>query len=143
MVLLTAGRGVAQWLGIGGKLMQYLEYYRTALGGGTPICCVPCAFFFAFQKLHLGSCKPLNVLASATLGVLLYPPDPGGYGAALDRSSSIRLTIAGSAVYAVFVILAVYAGCTVIHLLRQRLVMRHLENSRWFAALCPKRGTKA
>lgn len=136
VVLLTAGRGVAQWLGIGGKLMQYLEYYRTALGAAPNLLCALC-FFFVFQKLHLGSCKPVNVLASATLGVYCIHQTPAVMGL-LWTDLFHTPDHAGSAVYAVFVILAVYAGCTVIHLLRQRLVMRHLENSRWFAALCRK-----
>ena len=44
VALLTAGRGVAAWLGVGGKLAQYLEYYRTALGAAPNVLCA-LAFF--------------------------------------------------------------------------------------------------
>ena len=43
---------------------------------------------------------------------------------------------AGSAGYALFVIAAVYLGCTAIDLARERLVMQPIRGSRWFAALC-------
>ncbi|HJD22058.1 MAG TPA: acyltransferase [Candidatus Gemmiger faecigallinarum] len=131
---LTAGRGAAQWLGVGGKVMQYLEYYRTALGAAPNLLCA-LAFFFAFQKLRLGSVGAVNRLASATLGVYVIHQTPAVMGllwTGLFRTADH----AGSAGYALFVIAAVYLGCTAIDLARERLVMRPIRDSRWFAALC-------
>lgn len=136
VVFLTAGRGVAQWMGIGGKVMQYLEYYRTALGAAPDILCAFC-FFFAFQKLHLGSRKIINRLAGATLGVYIIHQTPAVMGLLWTGLFHTGDHV-GSVPYALFVILVVYAGCTVIHLIRERLVMRPLQNGRWFAALCRK-----
>ena len=131
---LTAGRGAAQWLGVGGKVMQYLEYYRTALGAAPNLLCA-LAFFFTFQKLRLGSVGAVNRLASATLGVYVIHQTPAVMGllwTGLFRTADH----AGSAGYALFVIAAVYLGCTAIDLARERLVMRPIRGSRWFAALC-------
>lgn len=134
VLLLTAGRGTAQWMGLGGKAMQYLEYYRTALGAAPNILCA-LAFFFAFRRLRLGCIRPVNAIASATLGVYIIHQTPAVMGL-LWTGIFHTQDHAGSAVHAMFVILAVYAGCTVIDLLRERLVMRPVRSSRWFAALC-------
>lgn len=134
VVLLTAGRGTAQWMGLGGRAMQYLEYYRTALGAAPNILCA-LAFFFAFRRLRLGCIRPVNAIASATLGVYIIHQTPAVMGL-LWTGIFHTQDHAGSAVHAMFVILAVYAGCTVIDLLRERLVMRPVRSSRWFAALC-------
>lgn len=136
VVLLTLGRGVAQWQGMDGKVMQYLEYYRTALGAAPNILCAFC-FFFAFQKLHMGSVKAINLLASATLGVYIIHQTPAVIGLLWTGVFRTQNHV-GSAPYALFVILAVYLGCSVLHLLRERLVIRPLENSRWFAFICQK-----
>lgn len=136
VVLLTLGRAMVQWQGIGGKAAQYLEYYRTALGAAPNILCALC-FFFAFQKLHLGSVKGINLLASATLGVYIIHQTPAVIGLLWTGLFRTQDHV-GSVPYALFVILAVYLGCSVLHLLRERLVIRPLENSRWFAALCRK-----
>ena len=130
----SAGRGAAQWLGVGGRVMQYLEYYRTALGAAPNLLCA-LAFFFAFQKLRLGSVGAVNRLASATLGVDVIHQTPAVMGllwTGLFRTADH----AGSAGYALFVIAAVYLGCTAIDLARERLVMQPIRGSRWFAALC-------
>ena len=140
LVMLTAGRGAAQYLGIGGRVMQYLEYYRTALGALPNLLCA-LAFFFAFQRLRLGGVAVINRLSSATLGVYCIHQTPAVMGllwTGLFRTQDH----AGSALYALFVILAVYLGCTAIDLLRDRLVMRPLRASRWFDTLC-RRGDAA
>lgn len=134
VVLLTVGRGTAQWLGIGGKAMQYLEYYRAALGAAPNILCALC-FFFAFRKLRLGSRPILNTLASATLGVYAIHQTPAVMGI-LWTTLFHTTEHVGSVSYALFVILAVYVVCTLLHLVRERLVIRPLENNRWFAAVC-------
>ena len=59
--------------------MQYLEYYRTALGAAPNLLCA-LAFFFAFQKLRLGSVGAVNRLASATLGVYVIHQTPAVMG---------------------------------------------------------------
>ena len=134
LAMLTAGRGAAQYLGIGGKVMQYLEYYRTALGALPNLLCA-LTFFFTFQKLRMGSVALINRLSSATLGVYVIHQTPAVMGL-LWTGLFHTQDHAGSALYALFVILAVYAGCTAIDLAREQLVMRPLKNSRWFAALC-------
>lgn len=134
VALLTAGRGVTAWLGVGGKLAQYLEYYRTALGAAPNVLCA-LAFFFAAQRLRLGSVGWLNRLASATLGVYIIHQTPAVMGLLWTKLFHAP-DHAGSALYALFVILAVYLGCTAIDLAREWLLMRPIRRSRWFAALC-------
>lgn len=133
---LTALRGAALWQGMDGKAMQYLEYYRTALCSAPNLLCALAIFFF-FKKLNIGSLPAVNGVASATLGVYIIHQTPAVMGL-LWNGIFQSAQHPGSAGYALFVIACVFAAGTVIDLLRSRLLIRRLEASRWFLALCRK-----
>lgn len=131
---LTALRGAALWQGIGGKPMQYLEYYRTALCSAPNLLCA-LAFFFFFKNLAMGSLPAVNTVASATLGVYIIHQTPAVMGLLWNGIFHAAEHL-GSAGYALFVIVTIFAACTVIDLARSRLLLRPLERTHWFAALC-------
>lgn len=133
---LTVLRGAALWQGVGGKPMQYLEYYRTALCSAPNLFCA-LAFFFFFKNLPLGSVRAINTVSSATLGVYIIHQTPAVMGI-LWNGIFDSAQHPGSAWYALFVIASVFVGCAVIDLIRTRLLIRPLENTRLFAALCRK-----
>lgn len=132
--LLAAGRGLLFWQGIGGKPMQYLEYWRTALGAA-PNLLAALALFFLFRDLPLG-CRPrINTVASTTLGVYILHQIPAFHDY-LWNGIFHAAEHPGSAWYALFVIVMTFLGCAVIDLVRTYLLMRPLQNSRWFACIC-------
>lgn len=133
---LTALRGAALWQGVDGKPMQYLEYYRTALCSAPNLLCA-LAFFFFFKNLAIGSLPGINTVASATLGVYIIHQTPAVMGL-LWNGIFHSAQHPGSAGYALFVIAGVFVACTVIDLVRSRLLIRRLEAGRWFLALCRK-----
>lgn len=133
-IALTALRGAALWQGIGDKPMQYLEYYRTALCAAPNLLCA-LAFFFFFKNLAVGSLRAVNTVASATLGVYIIHQTPAVMGL-LWNGIFHAADHPGSAGYALFVIFSVFAVCTGIDLVRSRLLIRPLEQTRWFLALC-------
>lgn len=133
---LTVLRGAAFWQGIGGKPMQYLEYYRTALCSAPNLLCA-LAFFFFFKNLTIGSLPAVNTVASATLGVYIIHQTPAVMGI-LWNGLFHAAEHPGSAGYALFVIVTIFAACTVIDLARSRLLIRPLERTRWFAGICRK-----
>lgn len=133
---LTALRGAALWQGMDGKAMQYLEYYRTALCSAPNLLCALAIFFF-FKKLNIGSLPAVNGVASATLGVYIIHQTPAVMGL-LWNGIFQSAQHPGSAGYALFVIACVYGMGTAIDLVRSRLLIRRLEASRWFLALCRK-----
>ena len=134
VVLLALTRGWAQYFGMGGKIIQYLEYYRTALWAAPNIFCA-LALFLCFRRWHLGTIPFLNRIASATLGVYCIHQTPAVIGVLWTGVFHTQNHV-GQPIYAMFVVLTVYAGCTLIDLLRQALVMKPLIDSSWFAALC-------
>ena len=131
---MTALRGVALWQETGGKAMQYLEYYRTALCSAPNLLCA-LAFFFWFKNLNIGSLRAVNTVASATLGVYIIHQTPAVIGI-LWNGIFHAAEHPGSAGYALFVIVTVFVACTGIDLLRSRLLIRRLEQTRWFVAVC-------
>lgn len=136
LVLLTLARGGANYLGIGGKAAQYLEYYRTALGAAPNLLCA-LALFYWFARRRLGCVRVINRLASATLGVYCIHQTPAVMGI-LWTGIFRTANHAGQPLYALFVILTVYLACTAIDLIRQALVIGPLTRSRWFGRLCSR-----
>lgn len=136
-LLNTAARAWLEWQGhTDGKAFQYIAYYRTALGA-LPNLLAALALFYLFQGLNLGSCRWINGLAGTTLGVYILHQVPAlrdflwnGVFHARDHQGSVG--------YALFVIAAVFAGGAAIDAVRSRLVLRPLENSPPFRALCAK-----
>lgn len=131
---LAVGRGVLFWQGIGGKPMQYLEYWRTALGAA-PNLLAALALFFLFRGLPLGSRPGVNAVASTTLGVYILHQVPAFHDF-LWNGIFHAAAHPGSVGYALFVVLATFAGCAAVDALRTRLLLQPLQNSRWFTGLC-------
>ncbi len=131
---LAVGRAVLFWRSVGGKPMQYLEYWRTALGAA-PNLLAALALFFLFKSLPLG-CRPgINRLSAATLGVYILHQVPAFHDF-LWNGIFRAAAHPGSAGYSLFVIAATFVGCAAVDRLRERLIMRPLLNSRPLQALC-------
>jgi len=136
-LLNTALRAALQWQGIGdGKLVQYAEYYRTAMGAA-PNRLAALALFYFFKDRKLGSILWINAIASTTLGVYILHQIPA-FWAFLWNGIFQCQAHRGSLGYALFVIAAVFAGASLIDALRTKFVMRPLQNSRIFRAICQK-----
>lgn len=136
-LLNTAARAWLEWQGAtDGKAFQYVAYYRTGLGA-LPNLLAALALFSLFRSLPLGSHRWLNALAGTTLGVYILHQVPAfrdflwnGVFRAQDHHGSVGYTL--------WVVVATFAGGAVIDLLRTRLLLRPLQNSRLFARLCQR-----
>ena len=117
-----------------------MAYYRTALGA-LPNLLAALALFYLFKGLDLGCVRWVNALAGTTLGV--HPAS----GARVPRLFMERPAAGRGAPrsvgYTLLAILAVFLGCAAVDALRTALVMRLLENTRLFKALCEKKATRS
>ena len=136
-LLNTILRAVLETRGLtDGKAFQYMAYYRTALGA-LPNLLAALALFYLFKGLDLGCVRWVNALAGTTLGVYILHQVPAFRGF-LWNSLLQAEAHHGSVGYTLLAILAVFLGCAAVDALRTALVMRPLENTRLFKALCEK-----
>ena len=136
-LLNTAARAWLEWQGAtDGKAFQYVAYYRTGLGA-LPNLLAALALFYWFKRLDLGSRRIINTVAGATLGVYILHQVPA-FRDFLWNGIFQAQAHRGSVGYALFVVATSFAGCAVVDLLRTRLVMQPLQNSRPFRALCER-----
>ena len=136
-LLNTAARAWLEWQGqTGGKAFQYVAYYRTGLGA-LPNLLAALGLFFLFQSLDLGRRRALNAVAGTSLGVYILHQVPALRDVLWNGIFQAQAHH-GSALYALFVVAATFAGCAAIDALRTRLVMRPLQNTRLFRAVCQK-----
>lgn len=119
-----------------GKAFQYMAYYRTALGA-LPNLLAALALFYLFKGLDLGCVRWVNALAGTTLGVYILHQVPAFRGFLWNGLLQAEAQH-GSVGYTLLAILAVFLGCAAVDALRTALVMRPLENTRPFKALCEK-----
>jgi len=133
----TAVRAVLEMRGLtDGKAFQYIAYYRTALGA-LPNLLAALALFYLFKGLDLGCVRWVNALAGTTLGVYILHQVPAFRGFLWNGLLQAEAHH-GSVGYTLLAILAVFLGCAAVDALRTALVMRPLENTRLFKALCEK-----
>ena len=133
----TAIRAVLETRGLtDGKAFQYVAYYRTALGA-LPNLLAALALFYLFKNLDLGCVRWVNALSGTTLGVYILHQVPA-FRNFLWNGLLQAQAHHGSVVYTLFAIFAVLFGCAAVDAVRTRLVMRPLENTRLFTALCEK-----
>lgn len=136
-LLNTAVRAWLEWQGAtDGKAFQYVAYYRTGLGA-LPNLLAALALFYLFQQLNLGSHRGINTVAGTTLGIYILHQVPA-FRDFLWNGIFHAQAHQGSVAYTLFVVAATFAGCAAVDLLRTRLVMRPLQNSRLFRALCER-----
>ena len=136
-LLNTILRAVLETRGLtDGKAFQYMAYYRTALGA-LPNLLAALALFYLFKGLDLGCVRWVNALAGTTLGVYILHQVPAFRGFLWNGLLQAEAHH-GSAGYTLLAILAVFLGCAAVDALRTALVMRPLENTRLFKALCEK-----
>lgn len=133
----TAIRAVLETSGLtDGKAFQYVAYYRTALGA-LPNLLAALALFYLFKNLDLGCVRWVNALSGTTLGVYILHQVPA-FRNFLWNGLLQAQAHHGSVVYTLFAIFAVLFGCAAVDAVRTRLVMRPLENTKLFTALCEK-----
>lgn len=133
----TAIRAVLETRGLtDGKAFQYVAYYRTALGA-LPNLLAALALFYLFKNLDLGCVRWVNALSGTTLGVYILHQVPA-FRNFLWNGLLQAQAHHGSVVYTLFAIFAVFFGCAAVDAVRTRLVMRPLENTKLFTALCEK-----
>lgn len=133
----TAIRAVLETRGLtDGKAFQYVAYYRTALGA-LPNLLAALALFYLFKNLDLGCVRWVNALSGTTLGVYILHQVPA-FRNFLWNGLLQAQAHHGSVVYTLFAIFAVLFGCAAVDAVRTRLVMRPLENTKLFTALCEK-----
>lgn len=136
-LLNTILRAVLETRGLtDGKAFQYMAYYRTALGA-LPNLLAALALFYLFKGLDLGCVRWVNALACTTLGVYILHQVPAFRGFLWNGLLQAEAHH-GSVGYTLLAILAVFLGCAAVDALRTVLVMRPLENTRLFKALCEK-----
>ena len=136
-LLNTILRAVLETRGLtDGKAFQYMAYYRTALGA-LPNLLAALALFYLFKGLDLGCVRWVNALAGTTLGVYILHQVPAFRGFLWNGMLQAEAHH-GSVGYTLLAILAVFLGCAAVDALRTALVMRPLENTRLFKALCEK-----
>ena len=136
-LLNTILRAVLETRGLtDGKAFQYMAYYRTALGA-LPNLLAALALFYLFKELDLGCVRWVNALAGTTLGVYILHQVPAFRGFLWNGLLQTEAHH-GSVGYTLLAILAVFLGCAAVDALRTALVMRPLENTRLFKALCEK-----
>ena len=141
-LLNTILRAVLETRGLtDGKAFQYMAYYRTALGA-LPNLLAALALFYLFKGLDLGCVRWVNALAGTTLGVYILHQVPAFRGFLWNGLLQAEAHH-GSVGYTLLAILAVFLGCAAVDALRTRLVLRPLENTRLFKALCEKGDTLA
>ena len=119
-----------------GKAFQYMAYYRTALGA-LPNLLAALALVYLFKGLDLGCVRWVNALAGTTLGVYILHQVPAFRGFLWNGLLQAEAHH-GSVGYTLLAIWAVFLGCAAVDALRTALVMRPLENTRLFKALCEK-----
>ena len=133
----TAIRAMLETRGLtDGKAFQYVAYYRTALGA-LPNLLAALALFYLFKNLDLGCVRWVNALSGTTLGVYILHQVPA-FRNFLWNGLLQAQAHHGSVVYTLFAIFAVLFGCAAVDAVRTRLVMRPLENTKLFTALCEK-----
>ena len=136
-LLNTILRAVLETRGLtDGKAFQYMAYYRTALGA-LPNLLAALALFYLFKGLDLGCVRWVNALAGTTLGVYILHQVPAFSGLLWNGLLQAEAHH-GSVGYTLLAILAVFLDCAAVDALRTVLVMRPLENTRLFKALCEK-----
>ena len=136
-LLNTILRAVLETRGLtDGKAFQYMAYYRTALGA-LPNLLAALALFYLFKGLDLGCVRWVNALAGTTLGVYILHQVPAFRGFLWNGLLQAEAHH-GSVGYTLLAILAVFLGCAAVDALRTAFVMRPLENTRLFKALCEK-----
>ena len=136
-LLNTILRAVLETRGLtDGKAFQYMAYYRTAMGA-LPNLLAALALFYLFKGLDLGCVRWVNALAGTTLGVYILHQVPAFRGFLWNGLLQAEAHH-GSVGYTLLAILAVFLGCAAVDALRTALVMRPLENTRLFKALCEK-----
>lgn len=136
-LLNTILRAVLETRGLtDGKAFQYMAYYRTALGA-LPNLLAALALFYLFKGLDLGCVRWVNALAGTTLGVYILHQVPAFRGFLWNGLLQAEAHH-GSVGYTLLAIWAVFLGCAAVDALRTALVMRPLENTRLFKALCEK-----
>ena len=136
-LLNTILRAVLETRGLtDGKAFQYMAYYRTALGA-LPNLLAALALFYLFRGLDLGCVRWVNALAGTTLGVYILHQVPAFRGFLWNGMLQAEAHH-GSVGYTLLAILAVFLGCAAVDALRTALVMRPLENTHLFKALCEK-----
>lgn len=136
-LLNTILRAVLETRGLtDGKAFQYMAYYRTALGA-LPNLLAALALFYLFKGLDLGCVRWVNALAGTTLGVYILHQVPAFRGFLWNGLLQAEAHH-GSVGYTLPAILAVFLGCAAVDALRTALVMRPLENTHLFKALCEK-----
>lgn len=136
-LLNTILRAVLETRGLtDGKAFQYMAYYRTALGA-LPNLLAALALFYLFKGLDLGCVRWVNALAGTTLGVYILHQVPAFRGLLWNGLLQTEAQH-GSVGYTLLAILTVFLGCAAVDALRTALVMRPLENTRLFKALCEK-----
>ena len=136
-LLNTILRAVLETRGLtDGKAFQYMAYYRTALGA-LPNLLAALALFYLFKGLDLGCVRWVNALAGTTLGVYILHQVPAFRGFLWNGLLQAEAHH-GSVGYTLLAILAVFLGCAAVDALRTALVMRPLENTSLFKALCEK-----
>ena len=136
-LLNTILRAVLETRGLtDGKAFQYMAYYRTALGA-LPNLLAALALFYLFKRLDLGCVRWVNALAGTTLGVYILHQVPAFRGFLWNGMLQAEAHH-GSVGYTLLAILAVFLGCAAVDALRTALVMRPLENTHLFKALCEK-----
>ena len=134
---LTILRAVLETRGLtDGKAFQYMAYYRTALGA-LPNLLAALALFYLFKGLDLGCVRWVNALAGTTLGVYILHQVPAFRGFLWNGLLQAEAHH-GSVGYTLLAILAVFLGCAAVDALRTAFVLRPLENTRLFKALCEK-----
>lgn len=136
-LVLSAARAVLEWQGMtSGKAMQYAAYYRNGLGA-LPNLLAAMALLYLFQNLPLGSNRFINRAAGATLGVYILHQVPV-LRAFLWNGIFKAEQNAGSLPYALFMVVATYAACTLLDALRERLLIAPLTRTALFARLCAR-----
>ena len=93
----AAHGGPRRWrsgLGIGGKLMQYLEYYRTALGAAPNLLCALC-FFLCLPEAAPGQLQATQCACLRHAGRFTVSTRPRRLWGCSGQISSIRLTMRG------------------------------------------------
>ena len=136
-LLNTILRAVLETRGLtDGKAFQYMAYYRTALGA-LPNLLAALALCYLIKGLDLGCVRWVNALAGTTLGVYILHQVPAFRGFLWNGPLQAEAHH-GSVGYTLLAILAVFLGCAAVDALRTALVMRPLENTRLFKALCEK-----
>ena len=105
--------------------------------GALPNLLAALALFYLFKGLDLGCVRWVNALAGTTLGVYILHQVPAFRGFLWNGLLQAEAHH-GSAGYTLLAILAVFLGCAAVDALRTALVMRPLENTSLFKALCEK-----